>query len=230
MAAEQPGSPGGILGTSMALSKLLRTVTTMNVLLSQSCFLWAPVLPENTAVHIPSGYFCVVQKGRLRRIPDNTTFNNLGFVVNEVANITEDQLGSMKEGAAMPHLDSRLLQTDGGKMYVMVRGMRRYVPSPVTLRNLGIHQTPAKLTDTVAASLPEGPPLPELNSPLVRGPDGRVYLIVDGIFRYIPDSATLVNVCVPQKMINAPADVIASLPDGPALPHNSKHCWNFGAN
>lgn len=197
-------------------------------MISQSCFLWQPVLPENTAVRVPSGYFCVVQEGRLRRIPDNTTLNNLGFVVNEINNITPDQLGSMARGPEMPNLDSRLLEGEHGKIYVMVCGVRRYVPDPVTLRNLAIHHAPAELSEALAHSLSEGPPLPELASPLMRGPDGRVYLIVDGIFRYVPDPVTLGNICLPDQIVSVSADVIASLPNGPALPHNSNHCWNVG--
>lgn len=212
----------------MLPSRYLPTAAILAAFASQSCFFWAPVLPENTAVRVPGGY-CVVQHRHLRRIPDDTTFNNLGFVVNEVNDITQDQLGSIDQGPPMPHLDHRLWESNDGKIYVMSRGIRRLVPGPETLHNLWIPQQPGKLTSTLAESLPEGPPLLQLPSRLMRGPDGRIYLIVEGIFRYVPDAVTLGNLCIPQNMVSAPADVIASLPDGPALPHNANHCWNVGA-
>jgi hypothetical protein len=196
----------------------------LGALATTSCFLSQPVVPDGSVVRAPNEWICFVQNDRLRHIPDMPTFNNLGFVPADITPITNDQFGSIKEGAPMPHLDSRLLRGPQGQVYLMVHGTRRLVPNPLTLANLALTQPAVNVSNDFLTSLSEGPPLPVVTSRLIRAPDGHVYVITSGMFRYVPDTETLTNLCLTQSVVDVPPGFMASLPIGPPLPHNSKRC------
>lgn len=181
-------------------------------------------MSDGTVVRAPNEWICVVQGGRLRHIPDLPTFDNLGFVPGDINQITNDQFGSIKQGDPIPHLDSRLLRGPDQKIYLMVHGSRRYVPDPATLEQLAVKQGPRDVSAQLLTELPEGPSLPAITSRLVRAPDGRVYLIINGMFRYIPDPETLKHICVQGGATGVSSDFMATLPTGPPLPQGTNAC------
>ncbi|MBV9759289.1 MAG: hypothetical protein JO340_01885 [Acidobacteriaceae bacterium] len=205
-------------------SSLLLFGILASLLLNASCFLSEPVVPDGSVIRAPNEWICAVQAGRLRHIPDLPTFDNLGFVATEIIPITNDQFGSIKQGPDMPHLDSRLLRAPDRKIYLMVHGTRRYVPDPATLSNLAVKHAPVDVTDRLLDSLPAGPELPMINSRILQGPDGRMYYIESGLFRYIPDSETLSHLCGNGGALKVSSEFMTSLPVGLPLPHNVTPC------
>jgi hypothetical protein len=90
--------------------------------------------------------------------------------------------------------DGTLLRGSTGGVYVIQGGLKRGIPSAATLEALGFDWADVlTIPDSVLGSLPSGQPLLNVlaNGNLLRGTDGKVYVMQGGAKRHITSSAAL---------------------------------------
>jgi len=189
-------------------------------------------VPDGLVVRDPQGRCWVAAGGERVRVADAAALARLGVPrprIRPVDAVTmaatppcADQapLGLVRLGALLrPGGPQGAGQVD--QVWRIQAGWRRPVPDAATFASWGwsaddVAVVPAGQLEEV----PAGAPLPLRDGTLVRAASGPVYLVTDGLRRWVPSALVLRAYRYPAAAIltGVPAAVIARLPLGPPLP------------
>jgi len=117
--------------------------------------------------------------------------------------------------------DGSVLQgADSKRIYLITAGKRHYIQTPQTLQALGVVNRVMSSPDSFLSSIPEGVPLPPLNSPLIqKASTGEVFLLEAGKRRYVPNPPTLASLPYTKDQVRGvPEEVADAIPLGDQLP------------
>ncbi|NKB17869.1 MAG: hypothetical protein HC770_06975 [Pseudanabaena sp. CRU_2_10] len=144
----------------------------------------------------------VINAGRRRLIPNTATFDALGYKLENVVQLSEQQLKAIPE---LPPVllkrnsqfkDGSLVKDDSDRVYLIALGGRRLIPDAKTFEALGYQRKNVqKISNRELKSIPEYAPLPIStidfkDGTLIKGSLPAVYVISDNKRRLIPDEAT----------------------------------------
>jgi hypothetical protein len=144
----------------------------------------------------------VINVGRRRLIPNTATFDALGYKLENVVQLTEQQLKVIPE---LPPIvlkrnsafkDGSLVKGNTDQIYLISLGGRRLIPDFKTFEMLGFQlKNVQQISNQELKSLPEYAPLPVSaiafkDGMLIRGSSPAVYVISANKRRLIPDEAT----------------------------------------
>lgn len=144
----------------------------------------------------------VINAGRRRLIPNTATFDALGYKLENVVQLSEQQLKAIPELPAVllkrnsQFKDGSLVTDDSDRVYLIALGGRRLIPDAKTFEALGYQQKNVqKISNQELKSIPEYAPLPISaiafkDGTLIKGSSPAVYVISDNKRRLIPDEAT----------------------------------------
>lgn len=98
----------------------------------------------------------------------------------------------VEEAFAQPSFpDGTLIKNSSPQVYIIVKGQRRWIPDPNTFNALGLNWNMIQTLPTnIVAAIPKGPDYPSLPGSLVKGSDPKIYLLQNGVRRWIPDPET----------------------------------------
>lgn len=117
-----------------------------------------------------------------------------------------------------------LVQGSGPEVYFITGNQKRWIQNPQTLSNMRFNGISVQsISDNDLSSIPTGEALPSLNSALIQGTGPKVYLLVNGIRRHIPDPTTLSSMGLDGVPIQAVSDSdLRKFPKGNPLPAINK--------
>lgn len=109
----------------------------------------------------PEVYF--QEGGRRHWIPDERTFDALGFDWKSIQHISDRKLNEMPRGSDYPALTSSIVKGSGPKVFILENGRRRWIPDEHTFQSRGLRWDAVQtLTDGELESIPLGKNLPRV--------------------------------------------------------------------
>jgi hypothetical protein len=129
----------------------------------------------------------------LRHVPNPPTYENL-FATWEAVPIT---LGNLPAGDPLTD-GAYLVKGDlSARWFFVVDGTKRWIASPLVLATYGFEASKVRIVaQATVDAIPEGAPLATQTGHLAEGSrprngrDGRIFLVLDGLLRHVPDPAT----------------------------------------
>ncbi len=104
-------------------------------------------------------------------------------------------------------------------MYLVFEGQRRLIVNPETFEHLGYREEDILVAEYLLSAYGDGPPITRL----LQGPDGQLYLMIDGIRHPIADREALEALGAREEDISpAPQALILSFPLGQPLSSSSR--------
>jgi hypothetical protein len=155
-------------------------------------------IADGALFRIPDGTIYVLQGGIKRHIPDPPTFEASGYSLSQVVSVPTDWAVGIPTGHVIPSVlaDGRLLKPpgDNAPVYVIDRGTKRHVTSPQVFAQCGYGWDSVRMVSaTTIGSIPDGSPLSSepcprptfANGTLLRGTDGRVWVVMANARRWV---------------------------------------------
>lgn len=103
----------------------------------------------------------VYDGGKRRWIPDERTFNALGFNWKSIRQIPDEKLNEMPRGSDYPVLTSSIVKGSGPKVFILENGRRRWIPDEHTFQSRGLRWDAVQtLSDAELQLIPLGKDLP----------------------------------------------------------------------
>jgi hypothetical protein len=186
----------------------------------------AQFLPLTTAItdgmrigQQSNGAIYLVIDGKLRWIPNQTTYNNLYSSATgpSFPSVAQYPIGSqLTDGAYLANVPGQ------PEIYLVVDGTKRWINSLQALGRYGFNGTPRQLNASQMAAIPNGPPVGNpaysfigKDGSRVSTPDGTIYLVINQQLRWIPNIATYNNLFSSGSGPNVPT--VAGYLTGPQL-------------
>jgi hypothetical protein len=168
-----------------------------------------------------TGKVYLLVDGTRRWIVGPHVFDRYGFGWSHVEDLSADALARHPEGAPVSGEyipdGRRVVEPASGAIYVMLGGALRHIPDPATYNNLfrdwkGIGALGNLGGQRVEPALSNG-------AHLANGtPDGRVFLVSNGVKRWVSSPAVMDRYQFKWTAVrNLPAAQLTAMPDGPAI-------------
>lgn len=161
-------------------------------------------LKEGTLIRGSNSLVYLINAGKRRLIPDQSTFSALGYKQENVQRISDEQLSTIPELPAVnkyriAYKNGTLLKGEAPAVYVISSGGRRLIPNEATFEAMGYQWTDIqRISDRELKSIPEYSALPTYatsyaEGTLLKGSGAEIYIIINGKRRLIPDQDTFNN-------------------------------------
>jgi hypothetical protein len=168
-----------------------------------------------------------------RRIPDEATLLSR-WRWDQVKTVPQEVVDEIPRGPDLPSVAAPAAAAEGDlikgsdrpERYLVEFGERRRVPDETTLLSWWTSDQVKTVPQEVVDAIPRGPDLPKVAPPAVvvegdlikSSGDPAVFLVRDGVRRWIPDEATLLSRWTSDQVKTVPPEVVDAIPRGPDLP------------
>ena len=147
-----------------------------------------PALHEGSLIREPSGAIYVIRNGRREWIPSPAAFAAGGYQWGAVTNVPA--FVAVRIPAVLPE-GTLVKQTGGSKIYEIEDGKRHWISTLELFVSRGFQWNQVTEADgSFLRSIPEGLPFGVAEGSIVRGNGDKVYVIENGLRRWIPTLTT----------------------------------------
>jgi hypothetical protein len=121
-----------------------------------------PSFADGTPIKGSTDPVFIMVHGQKRWIPNPQTFDALGLKWDEILVVPNQVIDPIARGPDYPSLRGPVVKGSGPNVYLLQRGVRRWIPDPETFEAIGLRwESIQLLPDAELQLIPEGPPIPQ---------------------------------------------------------------------
>jgi len=186
-------------------------------------------LKEGTLIRGSNLAIYLIDAGKRRLVPDQSTFNSLGLSHDAIHRVSDEQLKAIPELPPVSkyrntYKNGTLLKGDTAAVFVISSGGRRLIPNEATFEALGYRwEDIQQISNEALKSIPEYTALPAYQTSyregdLLKASGSLVYVINGGRRRLIPDEETFKALGYKQENIQQiPDEKLSAIPELPPI-------------
>ena len=181
-----------------------------------------PSVATKTIANSLTGEMFVLNGGKRRYIQNTNSLQALG-VERPVTILSDAVSNAFPLGRVLEAIPNPApVKIKNGPVFLLYNGTMHEVPDPQTLSNLAFTNPLTVFNRDDLSFVKKGVPLPALHSNTIQDPATQnIYLLENGLRRYIPDTKTLDALRRHNSVELMPSPLVNEIPEGPPVPRVS---------